>query len=94
MKKIYLSIAKISDTGEYKVLWREDSKSTRPKEEAAYYTPDPVDAVDTMLDMAERTANVGNEPHITKTGVTQSAIDFWMKSSSKEISPEVGKLLR
>ena len=88
--KVYLSITKDRDTGEYRVLWREGSKSSKPDERKTYYTNDPLDAIDTLIDTGTRASRQGFYPIIYRTTTTKNAFDFWLKSTDRNLSkPEV-----
>ena len=86
MRKVYLSIARDRDTGEYTVLWRQDFPRAKPLESRTYYTSDPIDAVDTLISTGLQASKGNYHPIIQKTKVTRDAFSFWLKSSSRMLN--------
>jgi len=82
-----LSIRRLVDTDEWKVVVKKDGKLYEP---ASYYSSDPIDAVASLVSMAKNLRKQGEQVKILQTGTTKKAINFWLKSSDQEIElPEI-----
>lgn len=71
-----VSITRVSDTDEYRVFW--ENERGRDVEAKAYYTDDPEDAVDTLIDTIERAQASGIEVELAKTQYTKNLVSKYM----------------
>jgi len=88
---VTIGITRVSDTDEYRVFWKDEQG--RDVEAKAYYTDDPEDAVNTLIDTIERAQASGIEVELTKTQYTKMLISkyrwLWLQNTLKKGDTEL-----
>ena len=80
-----VGITRVSDTDEYRVFWRDERG--KDDEAKAYYTDDPEDAVDTLIDTIERAQAAGIDVKLADTQQTKIPVAkyrwLWLQNTLK-----------